>query len=180
MARQQHLVNENMPAKRGEILVYDSQLKDYYPLATNVSLFSLNVVPSQVRRPELVIAKLMPYLSGTGIEESDLLEMINSEKIYVPPLKRRIEEPEAKEIIDLGLDGIYMRTEEYRYFPEDDLASGVLGFVNRDEIGQYGVEGYLNEELSGVSGLASVEKSSLGSQIAIGIEKLLIQNLELV
>lgn len=173
MARQQHLVNENMPAKRGEILVYDSQLKDYYPLATNVSLFSINVVPSQVRRPELVIAKLMPYLSGTGIEESDLLEMINSEKIYVPPLKRRIEEPEAKEIINLGLDGIYLRTEEYRYFPEDNLASSVLGFVNRDKTGQYGIEGYFNKELSGVSGVALVEKSSLGSQIAIGDRKII-------
>jgi len=172
LARQQHLVNENMPAKRGEILVYDAQLKDYYPLATNVSLFSLNIVPTQVRRPELVVAKLLPYLSGTGIEESDLLEMTNSEKIYIPPLKRRIEELEAKEIRELDLDGVYLRTEEYRYFPEDDLAASVLGFVNRDQIGQYGIEGYFNKELSGKSGIASVEKSSLGSHIAIGNRKI--------
>lgn len=173
LARQQHLVNENVPAKRGEILVYDSQLKDYYPLSTNVSLYSLNIVPSQVRRPELVAAKLMPYLSGTGIEESDLLEMIKSNKIYIPPLRRRIEETEAKEIGELNLDGVYLRTEEYRYSPEDSLASNVLGFVNRDGKGQYGVEGYFNEELSGLQGLALVEKSPSGSQITIGNRKVI-------
>jgi len=168
MARQQHLVNEDMPAKRGEILVYDDQLQDYYPLATNVSLYSLNIVPPQVRRPELVVAKLMPYLKGTGIEESDLTEMVESDKVYVPPLRRRIEEDEAKEIRALDLDGVYLRSEEYRYFPEDSLAAHVLGFVNIDQEGQYGIEGYFNEELSGRAGLALVEKSSLGSQIAIG------------
>jgi len=168
MARQQHLVNEDMPAKRGEILVYDDQLQDYYPLATNVSLYSLNIVPPQVRRPELVVAKLMPYLKGTGIEESDLTEMVESDKVYVSPLRRRIEEDEAKEIRALDLDGVYLRSEEYRYFPEDSLAAHVLGFVNIDQEGQYGIEGYFNEELSGRAGLALVEKSSLGSQIAIG------------
>lgn len=168
LAKNQHLVNESLLAKRGKILVYDSQLKDYYPLATNVSLYSLNIVPTQVRRPELVAAKLMPYLVGTGIEESDLLEDMKSNKVYVAPLKRRIEEAEAKEIGKLNLGGVYLRTEEYRYFPEDNLASHVLGFMNRDRKGQYGVEGYFNEELSGKQGVALVEKSSLGSQIAIG------------
>lgn len=168
LAREQQLVNENVPAKRGEILVYDPQLKDYYPLATNVSLYSLNIVPTQARRPELVAAKLMPYLTGTGIEESDLLSLLRSNKVYVPPLKRRIEEAEAKEIRRLDLSGVYLRTEEYRYSPEDDLASHVVGFVNRDQLGQYGIEGHFNAELSGRQGTAQVEKSSLGSQIAIG------------
>lgn len=171
LAKNQHLVNESLLAKRGKILVYDSQLKDYYPLATNVSLYSLNIVPTQIRRPELVAAKLMPYLTGTGIEESDLLQDMKSGKIYVAPLKRRIEEAEAKEIGKLGLEGVYLRTEEYRYFPEDSLASHVLGFMNRDRDGQYGIEGYFNEELSGKQGLALVEKSSSGSQIAIGSNK---------
>ncbi|OGB74118.1 hypothetical protein A2V68_02170 [candidate division Kazan bacterium RBG_13_50_9] len=168
MAREQHTVNEAVPAQRGQILVYDPQLKDYYPLATNVSLYSLNIVPTQVRRPELVAAKLMPYLANTGLEESDLLTMMKSGKVYVAPLKRRIEEAEAKEIRALDLDGVYLRTEEYRYFPEDDLAAQVIGFVNRDGLGQYGVEGYFNAELSGRQGSAQVEKSSLGSQITIG------------
>lgn len=166
LAREQHLVNESVPAKRGKILVYDPQLKDYYPMATNVSLYSLNIVPTQIRRPELVAAKLLPYVDG--YEESDLIELMNSDKVYIPPLRRRIEADEAQEIRVLDLDGVYLRAEEYRYFPEDDLAAHVLGFVNRDLVGQYGVEGYFNQELSGVHGRAQVEKNPLGASIAIG------------
>jgi len=172
MAKEQRNVKEQLPAKRGKILVYDSQLKDYYPMATNVGLYSLNIVPTQIQRPELVAAKLMPFLSGTGVEESNLVEMMKSGKVYVPPLKRRIEEKEAGEIQALDLEGVHLWAEEYRYYPEDSLAAQVLGFVNRDAVGQYGVEGYFNNELSGKQGVAQVEKSSLGAQIAVGNRKI--------
>lgn len=172
MAKEQRNVNEQLPAKRGKILVYDPQLKDYYPMATNVALYSLNIVPTQIQRPELVAAKLMPFLSGTGIEESTLVETMKSGKVYVAPLKRRIEKKEAEEIGVLDLEGVYLRAEEYRYYPEDSLAAQVLGFVNRDALGQYGVEGYFNSELSGKQGVAQVEKTSLGAQIAVGNRKI--------
>ncbi|MFA5270368.1 MAG: penicillin-binding protein 2 [Patescibacteria group bacterium] len=173
MAKDQRNVNEELPAERGKLLVYDDQLKDYYPLATNVSLYNLNIVPTQIQRPELVAAKLMPYLAGTEIEESKLVETMKSGKVYVAPLKRRIEKKEADEIKALDLEGVYLRTEEYRYYPEDSLAAQVLGFVNRDMSGQYGLEGYFNGELSGKEGNAQVEKSSLGAQIAVGSRKVI-------
>jgi len=171
MAKDQRNVNEELPAERGKLLVYDDQLKDYYPLATNVSLYNLSIVPTQIQRPELVAAKLMPYLAGTEMEESKLVELMKSGKVYVAPLKRRIEKKEADEIKALDLEGVFLRTEEYRYYPEDSLAAQVMGFVNRDMSGQYGVEGYFNGELSGKKGLAQVEKSSLGAQIAVGDRK---------
>ncbi|MEA1909908.1 MAG: penicillin-binding protein 2 [Patescibacteria group bacterium] len=166
LAQEQHLVNENIPAKRGKVLVYDPQLESYYPLATNVSLYSLNVVPTQVKQPELVAAKLMPYLESVTHEE--LIQVLTSGKVWAPPLKRKVGVEEKDAILELDLDGVVFRTEEYRYYPEDNLASHILGFVNRDRVGQYGVEGYLTQELSGISGIAEVEKSSLGSQITIG------------
>lgn len=171
LAKGQHVVNENVLAKRGKIVVFDSQLESYYPLATNVSLYSLNVVPTQVKQPELVATKLMPYL--VNITESELLEILKSNKVYVAPLKRRVEVAEKEAIQKLGLDGVYFRSEEYRYYPEDSLASHVLGFVNRDRLGQYGVEGLFDKELSGKSGLAQVEKSSLGTHITVGNRKLI-------
>ncbi len=170
LAKGQQVVNENVPAKRGQILVFDAQLNDYYPLATNVSLYSLNVVPTQIKQPELVATKLLPHLSN--ITESELLEILKSNKVYVAPLKRRVEVKEKDEVQQLGLEGVYFRTEEYRYYPEDSLASHVLGFVNRDGVGQYGIEEEFNQELSGQSGLAQVEKSSLGTHITVGKRKI--------
>ncbi|MFH0912505.1 MAG: penicillin-binding protein 2 [Patescibacteria group bacterium] len=170
LAREQHVVNENTPAPRGKILVYDPQLNSYYPLAVNVALYSLNVVPTQVKQPELVANKLMPYLFD--ITEAELLDILESNKVYAPPLKRRVEVKEKEEIQNLNLDGVYFRSEEYRYYPEDSLASQVLGFVNRDQLGQYGIEGYFDQELSGKAGLEQVEKSSLGSHITVGNRKI--------
>ena len=96
LAKDQHVVNEEVVAKRGKVLVYDQQLEAYYPLATNVSLYSLNVVPTQVTQSELVATKLLPFLSD--ITETALLEILQSNKVYVPPLKRRVEVKEKEAI----------------------------------------------------------------------------------
>lgn len=172
LAKEQQIVNENTPAKRGKVLVFDPQLNSYYPLATNVSLYSLNVVPTQIKQPELVATKLLPYLSD--ITEEEILTILKSNKVYVAPLKRRVEVKEKEEVQQLGLDGVYFRAEEYRYYPEDSLASNVLGFLNRDKKGQYGIEGYFNKELAGISGLSKTEKSSSGVHITLGSNKKVI------
>jgi len=170
LAKEQQVVNENTPAKRGKIVVFDPQLNNYYPLATNVSLYSLNVVPTQIKQPELVATKLLPHLSN--ITEDELLTILKSNKVYVSPLKRRVEVKEKDEIQQLGLGGVYFRSEEYRYYPEDNLASHVLGFLNRDRLGQYGIEDYFDEELGGISGLTKAEKSSSGVHITLGKSKI--------
>ncbi len=166
LARSQHLTAETLPARRGEILVYDQELRENYPLATNVTLFSLYVVPKQIRYPELTVAKLQPFLPDW--EEGALLEIFKSGKLYIPPLRRKMDETEAQKIRDLELPGVYITTESYRYYPEGTLAAHVLGFVNRDRFGQYGVEAFLEKELHGVDGFLRAEKDVAGQQIALG------------
>ncbi len=167
MAEQQHVSSKIVPAQRGKILVKDSD-GELYPLGTNVTLFSLTVVPSQIKRPELVASKLMPFLSGAGIEESGLITKLSSKSKYLPPLKRKIEEKEAQQIADLDLTGVYLTPELYRYYPETTMAAQALGFVNRDGKGQYGVEGYLDKQLGGKAGLLEAEQDVFGQQIALG------------
>ncbi len=166
-ALQQHVSSQVVPAQRGKILVEDSD-GELYPLGTNVTLFSLTVVPAQIKRPELVASKLMPFLSGAGIEESDLIAKLSSKSKYLPPLKRKIEEKEAQAIADLDLTGVYLTPELYRYYPENIMAAQALGFVNRDGKGQYGVEGYLDKQLGGKAGLLEAEQDVFGQQIALG------------
>lgn len=167
LAKQQHVSSQVVPAQRGKILIEEDD-QELYPLATNVTLFALQVVPSQIKRPELVASKLMPFLSGSNIEESDLITTLSSKAKYVPPLKRRIEEKEAQDIADLDLTGVYLMPERYRYYPEGTMAAQALGFVNRDGKGQYGLEGYFDKELGGKAGLLESEQDTLGRQIAIG------------
>jgi cell division protein FtsI/penicillin-binding protein 2 len=169
MAQEQHITSQIVPAQRGKIFVSEKDGQELYPLATNVTLFALQVVPSQIARPELTATKLMPFLEG--IEESELINKLDSDALYLSPLKRKIDETEANQILALDLDGVFLVPDKYRYFPEDTMASHLLGFVNRDGDGQYGLEGYLNNELGGESGFLESEQDSFGQQIALGIRQ---------
>lgn len=167
MAKQQRLSSQIVPAQRGKVLVSEKD-GELYPLATNVKLFALQVVPAQIKNPELVASKLMPFLSGTGMEESDLIGKLTSKAKYLPPLKKKLSEEEAQKIADLDLTGVYLVQEQYRYYPEGTMAAQALGFVNADGKGQYGVEEYLNKQLGGEAGLLEAEQDVFGRQIALG------------
>jgi len=166
LAEQQHLASQVVPAQRGKILVEERDDGSLYPLATNVTLYSLEVVPRQVKQAALTASKLLPYLEG--YEESELIEKFSSNKAYLPPLKRKISKEEADEILAQDIDGVYLRPETYRYNPEERMLAQVLGFVNRDGVGQYGLEGYFNEELGGKAGYLEAERDPFGGQIALG------------
>lgn len=54
-----------------------------------------------------------------------------------------------------------------RYYPEGDFASQVIGFVNADKQGQYGIERSLNRILKGEDGLLSTSRNVSGASIDI-------------
>lgn len=166
LAKEQHLASKIVPAQRGRIFTEEADGSGLYPLATNVTLFALTAVPAQIKRPELVASKLMPYLEN--IEESALISKLSSRAQYMPPLKRKIGEEEADIIDALNLSGVYLLPEKYRYFPEETMAAHALGFVNRDGQGQYGLEGYFDKELGGKAGFLEAELDTFGRQIALG------------
>lgn len=166
MARQQHLASQIVPAQRGKILVTERDDNSYYPVATNVVLYALQVVPRQVKHPELLASKLLPFLEN--VEESELIEKFSTGKNYLAPLKRKIGEEEKDKIEALEEDGVFLVPEQYRYNPEEKMLAQVLGFVNRDGLGQYGLEGYFNEELGGKAGYLEAERDPFGGQIALG------------
>jgi len=67
-----------------------------------------------------------------------------------------------------GLKGVVLIPEHWRFYPEGNLASQMIGFMNRDNIGQYGVEGYLNSDLEGKKGSIISESDPSGRQITVG------------
>jgi cell division protein FtsI/penicillin-binding protein 2 len=66
-------------------------------------------------------------------------------------------------------EGIYHSIEAYRYYPENDVASQLLGFVRSDNgvlSGSYGLEGFFDKELSGTKGYL---KSDVGAGVGVNI-----------
>ena len=155
-AESQYGVTKEIPANRGKIYA-----SDLFPLATNSRLFELLVVPRQIKSENKmeVATKLAPFVEKPAKE---IFDQINNDKYYIPPLKKKIEEKEAKQIKDLKLDGVTLVSVSVRIHPEGQLASQVLGFVDASNEGRYGLESYYNDELKGIGGEIFGKKDTRG------------------
>ncbi|MDO8444128.1 MAG: penicillin-binding protein 2 [bacterium] len=166
LAESQQRFEKTEMASRGRILVHDSvsDPNSYYPLSFDVKSFSVWAVPNQIRDKQKTATDLASLLS---LVESDIFNSINNTKLYVPPLKRGLTLDQANSISNKNISGIFVMPEYSRFYPEGTLASQLLGFVNADGIGNYGVEGHYNSELTGKEGNVVGEKDTLGRMISM-------------
>jgi len=153
-AAQQYIIKEDVPANRGKIY-----FSDMYPVATNTRLYQVLVVPRQVENKQDVADKLSTIL---GLSSSEIFSDINNNKYYIPPLKDHLSEADGQKVADLKLQGVLVVPESIRLYPEGQLASQVLGFVDAAGTGHYGIEGYYNDQLKGIGGEIYGQKDTQG------------------
>ena len=67
-------------------------------------------------------------------------------------LARKLQPSEENKINKLALAGVGTQPQNYRIYPDGSLASQLLGFVDNNNNGQYGIEQALNSQLSGTPG----------------------------
>jgi cell division protein FtsI/penicillin-binding protein 2 len=163
-AEAQHNVIEQVPAHRGKILAENYNSSEKYELATNISLYALTAVPRQISDKNRTSSEVAQIL---GVDKNEILAKIKSNQAYIPPLAHKLSLEQADAIKNKDIKGVYIEPEEWRYYPEGDLASHLLGYVDTEGKGNYGMEGYYNEELSGDSGAFFAEKDVKGNYIQI-------------
>jgi cell division protein FtsI/penicillin-binding protein 2 len=86
------------------------------------------------------------------------------------PIKIKVDEETLGKLLALKLAGIDYITVNYRFYPEKDMGaqvSGFVGFKNDVPVGQYGLEGFFDKELAGVSGSLKAERSANGKFIIL-------------
>ena len=143
--------------ERGEIF-----FKNGEPLAINTDWPLVFSSPIEVKEKEIAAEKLAEILS-LG-EESKLsssspfatvqaakdfiLEKLRKDNLY-EPIKKKISDEEIQKIKEINLTGIYLGKEAGRYYPQGTLASQLIGFVDANSQGQYGIEDYYDEILQG-------------------------------
>ena len=164
IASSQHLSKDTIPAKRGQIYVYDTVSGNPYLLASNQTLNLVFVDPSEVENKEVTADKLASILN---LKKEDILASINVASLYVP-LKHKLSESESQQIKASGLKGVGLIPEYWRYYPENTLACSILGFVDAEGVGKYGLEEYFNQELSGTPGQSKEETDNIGVKIVFG------------
>jgi cell division protein FtsI/penicillin-binding protein 2 len=169
IAMEQLAQHEQIPAERGEIFDRNGAL-----LATSVEVQSIFATPPSVTDPAHAAARLSPLL---GIPADELRKRLELNDPWVW-LKRRVERDVAERVRALRLPGIGMLPETKRVYPmpgadpQTTLAAQMIGFVNVDGHGQYGVEGFENRLLGGEPGAVTAHKDSAGRQIADSVYEL--------
>lgn len=147
-AQQEQVKRERLPASRGEIYAMngDSPVK----LAMNETVYTVFVDPVAIKDADKVISA-MKDIAGGNVRDG-FEELVKKEKSRYQVIAHRVTRAQADKIKDRKLYGVGFQAVSQRVYPEGRLASQVLGFVNVEGTGNYGVEGYLNKRLAGVDG----------------------------
>ena len=159
-ASEQHTILETITAKRGEIYMMDKG--EPVPVVLNQTTYQVVIDPT-VTKKEDIQHVIDTYVKDYTIANLD--EVYNTEGLRYSIIAKNIPRTTAEEIAKAEIPAIWLKKTNQRVYPEGELASGLLGFVNNDGVGQYGVEGSLNQALSGKDGLikstADVNKVAL-------------------
>ena len=161
--------HELIPAERGDITDASGVL-----LATSVELQSVFATPPSVEDPESAAALLAPAL---GMHVEGLRALLTSDDPWVW-LKRRVDLSVSDRVRDMNLAGIGMLPETKRVYPvqgispRTTLAAQVIGFVNVDGVGQYGIESGEDDLLAGLPGSVTAQEDVIGRQIADSVYEL--------
>jgi cell division protein FtsI/penicillin-binding protein 2 len=86
------------------------------------------------------------------VSKEEILSKLDTEESYIT-LKRDLTSAEADKVKALNLAGISWENNPDRYYPQENLASSVVGFFGGEGTGQYGIEGYYEDILKGKSGI---------------------------
>ena len=159
-ADEEHTLLETITAKRGEVYMMDHGQP--VPVVLNQTSYQVIIDPSVTNKEE-IIAALRQHASE--YITADLEEIYAQEGLRYAVVAKHVPHQNASQIADEGISAVWFQKNNRRVYPEGELASGLLGFVNDDGIGQYGVEGSLNQILAGKDGLlrttADVNKVAL-------------------
>ncbi|MEI7743633.1 MAG: penicillin-binding protein 2 [Chloroflexota bacterium] len=174
MAVKQSSMRYSIPAERGSI--YDRT--GTVTLATSVTRDRLAANPALLtpeRRTE-VAARLVTLLGLTGDAAASLTTRMETDRPYIvlardldPALSDQVRALSAGKTPELS--GLILEPQEVRLYPQSGggprttLAAHLLGFVNRENIGQYGVEQFYQDQLAGMATVVAAQKDASGNAV---------------
>ncbi len=161
LARGQQKFFEEIGPERGEIFIRD-RAGNLYALATNKDFGFVYLVPQEIKNKSEAATMLSRILS---LDESLISEKLKEEESLFVVLKNKLTDTEVQNLKDLNLAGVYLEKEQTRYYPLGSLASHLLGFVGGENSGQYGIEGFYNDILTGEKGFLEGERNPAGYSI---------------
>jgi cell division protein FtsI (penicillin-binding protein 3) len=150
-ADRQQLRTFAVAPRRG--VLYDRNLRE---LAMTVLVDSIYAVPSELGDNREKAASMLAQ-----VVHADPLEKFTSQQQMAGRFKasrnfawvaRRVDAVTADRVRELNLKGVYFQKEFKRFYPNNELAAQVLGYVGTDDTGLGGLEQEFDEEMHGAPG----------------------------
>ncbi len=136
-----------IPAERGSISAHNGD--QVVPIVLNQKLYTLFADPVYVKDTHNTANDLQRVIGGNSADIEKLLQTSGTRYVVLGKKLTKFQKDKAD---SLNIKGIGTRETEYRTYPNGQLASQVLGFVNDDGEGKYGVEQALDSALKGSPG----------------------------
>ena len=172
-ASKRNTAKKILKANRG--VIYDSSGDT---LARNVTSYTVVAILSESRKDRIkpeekeeVATKLSEVLE---IDKARLLKLLNQNlyQVELGPEGRNINIQKKEEVESLNITGIEFIEDTKRNYPNGDFASYIIGYaktyIKDDEkviIGELGIEGLYNKELTGTDGYFKFQQDTSGRQI---------------
>ncbi|MBP7857574.1 MAG: penicillin-binding protein 2 [Candidatus Saccharimonadales bacterium] len=142
------------------------------PLVLNQKLYTVFADPSIIKHPDTTAAAIAPLL---GLDAEDVETKLRAKQTRYVVLKKKVSASQNKKILALKRSGIASQQVNYRVYPQGTMAAQVLGFVNDDGEGKYGLEQALDSQLAGQKGRLKAITDVNGVPLAASSDNLLIQ-----
>lgn len=136
-----------IPATRGSIFAHQGDT--IVPLVLNQTLYTVYADPSFVKKPEEVAASVSRVLGGTS---EDYMSKLTKEGSRYQILAKKVTKAQKAKLLAYKYPGIGAQAENYRVYPDGTMAAQLLGFVNGEGKGTYGLEQAANDKLAGTPG----------------------------
>ena len=164
LAQGQQKIISVVQGDRGKIL-----FKGGETLATNIKGEILYISPREIENKEetaKIITEILEASNNTSAIQQEnisydrILEKTKEDNLFAI-IKSKLTEEEIDSFKKTNLPGVYLGEEVFRNYPQDSLASHIIGFVDRDGKGQYGIEGYYDDALQGKEGFQKRARAPL-------------------
>jgi cell division protein FtsI (penicillin-binding protein 3) len=173
LATQRQQERRSISAPRG--IIYDSHMDE---LATSVMVSTVVAEPRRMTDIPMAAQSLAEALE---LDPQELLSrMSDPKRRSFLIVKHRIDPQAEKRVKSLNLDGVKFVDESMRVYPNRELASQTLGFVNRNDDGGAGIELQYDRELQGKEGVYSFDIDARQQSFRLKVDKAPVQGHSLV
>ena len=162
LAEAEHRNELVIPPHRGEIRDRGGHL-----LAADIVQYDISASPKIISNPEATTERLYNLLD---VPRAELLQALTTEKVWTP-IAYGVPQTVGETLLSWDIIGLKAEARTRRVYPEGGMGAHLLGFVNDNGNGFYGVEGYYHSLLRGKPGLQAGERSPFGEIIPLGVSR---------